>query len=52
MRLLLLLLGFIILMTGGIIGVHSTHAIVGLLMMFGGILMMLDSLPSRLERWL
>ena len=33
--------GFILLMLGVIVGVHSTHITVGILMMFGGLVSML-----------
>ena len=41
--------GFILLMLGVIVGVHSTHMTVGLLMMFAGIVSMLYFLPYYKE---
>ena len=41
--------GFILLMLGVIVGVHSTHMIVGLLMMFAGLISMLNFLPHYKE---
>jgi len=41
--------GFILLMLGVIIGVHTIHMTVGLLMMFAGIVSMLHFLPCYKE---
>jgi len=41
--------GFILLMLGVIVGVHSIHMTVGLLMMFGGLVSMLYFLPHYKE---
>ena len=47
--------GFILLMLGVIVGVHSTHITVGILMMFGGIVSMLYFIPEnkrdKLQDW-
>jgi len=50
MKLLGLLFGFISIMIGLIIAIHSTHHIVGLLITFGGFYMTLMSLPHYGER--
>ena len=41
--------GFILLMLGVIIGVHSQHTVVGVLLMFGGLVSMLHFLPYYKE---
>jgi heme/copper-type cytochrome/quinol oxidase subunit 3 len=41
--------GFILLMLGVIVGIHSVHMTVGLLMMFGGLVSMLYYLPHYKE---
>ena len=41
--------GFILLMLGVIIGVHSQHTVVGVLLMFGGLVSMLHFLPCYKE---
>ena len=47
--------GFILLMLGVIVGVHSTHITVGILMMFGGLVSMLYFIPEnkrdKLQDW-
>ena len=47
--------GFILLMLGVIVGVHSVHMAVGLLMMLGGLVSMLYFIPEnkrdRLQDW-
>ena len=40
-----ILTGFILLMLGLIIGVHSEHTVVGILVMFAGLMSMLNFLP-------
>ena len=37
--------GFILLMLGVIIGVHSDHKVIGVLIMFAGLMSMLNFLP-------
>jgi len=44
-----ILVGFILLMLGVIVGIHSEHITVGLLMMFAGIVSMLHFLPYYKE---
>ena len=39
--------GFILLMLGVIVGVHSAHITVGILMMFGGLVSMLYFIPEN-----
>ena len=41
--------GFILLMLGVIVGIHSIHTTVGLLMMFAGLVSMLNFLPHYKE---
>jgi len=41
--------GFILLMLGVIVGIHTIHMTVGLLMMFAGIVSMLHFLPYYKE---
>jgi len=41
--------GFILLMLGIIVGVHSEHTIVGVLIMFAGLVSMLNFLPHYNE---
>ena len=41
--------GFILLMLGVIVGIHSEHITVGLLMMFAGLVSMLNFLPHYKE---
>ena len=41
--------GFILLMLGVIVGIHSIHTTVGLLMMFAGLISMLYFLPYYKE---
>ena len=41
--------GFILLMLGVVIGVHSAHTIVGVLVMFAGLVSMLHFLPYYKE---
>ena len=47
--------GFILLMLGAILGIHSEHTTVGLLMMFAGIVSMLYFIPEnkkdKLKDW-
>jgi len=47
--------GFILLMLGVIVGVHSVHMTVGLLMMFGGLVSMLyfitENKRDKLQDW-
>ena len=50
MKLLGLLFGFIFIMIGLIIAIHSTYHIVGLLIFFGGFYTTLMSLPHYKER--
>jgi uncharacterized membrane protein len=40
-----ILAGFILLMLGVILGIHSEHTTVGILIMFGGLMQMLYCLP-------
>ena len=44
-----ILTGFILLMLGLIIGVHSEHTVVGVLVMFAGLISMLNFLPYYKE---
>ena len=44
-RLLGILAGFILLMLGLIVGIHSEHTTVGILIMFAGLVSMLNFLP-------
>ena len=44
-----ILVGFILLMLGVIVGIHSEHITVGLLMMFAGLVSMLHFLPYYKE---
>ena len=41
--------GFILLMIGLILGVHSEHTIIGILVMFAGLISMLNFLPYYKE---
>ena len=40
-----ILVGFILLMLGAILGIHSEHTTVGVLIMFAGLVSMLNFLP-------
>ena len=40
-----ILVGFILIMLGLILGVHSEHTVVGVLIMFAGLVSMLNFLP-------
>ena len=40
-----ILAGFILIMLGLILGVHSEHTVVGVLIMFAGLISMLNFLP-------
>ena len=40
-----ILVGFILLMLGLILGIHSEHTVVGILIMFAGLVSMLNFLP-------
>jgi len=44
-----ILSGFILLMLGLILGIHSEHTIVGILVMFAGLISMLNFLPHYNE---
>jgi len=44
-----MLAGFILLMLGLILGIHSEHTIVGILVMFAGLISMLNFLPHYNE---
>ena len=44
-----ILAGFILLMLGLILGVHSKHTVVGVLIMFAGLVSMLHFLPYYKE---
>ena len=44
-----ILTGFILMMLGLILGVHSEHTIVGILVMFAGLISMLNFLPHYNE---
>ena len=44
-----ILAGFILLMLGLIIGVHSEHTTVGVLVMFAGLVLMINFLPHYKE---
>ena len=47
-----ILVGFILLMLGAILGIHSEHTTIGVLIMFGGLMSMLYFLPYYKEyRW-
>ena len=41
--------GFILTMLGLLIGVHSEHTVVGVLVMFAGVVLMLNFLPHYKE---
>ena len=41
--------GFILIMLGLILGVHSEHTTIGILVMFGGLVSMLNFLPHYKE---
>ena len=41
--------GFILLMLGVILGIHSEHTVVGVLVMFAGLVSMLNFLPHYRE---
>ncbi len=45
-----ILAGFILLMLGLILGIHSEHTTVGILIMFGGLMQMLYCLPHY-SKW-
>ena len=44
-----ILAGFILIMLGLILGVHSEHIVVGVLIMFAGLVSMLNFLPHYKE---
>ena len=44
-----ILTGFILLMLGLILGVHSEHTVVGVLVMFAGVVSMINFLPHYKE---
>ena len=44
-----ILAGFILMMLGLILGVHSEHTTVGLLIMFAGLVLMINFLPHYKE---
>ena len=44
-----ILVGFILLMLGVIVGVHSEHTTIGILVMFAGLVSMLNFLPHYKE---
>ena len=44
-----ILVGFILLMLGVIVGVHSEHTTIGILVMFAGLISMLNFLPYYKE---
>ena len=44
-----ILSGFILLMLGLILGIHSEHTTVGLLIMFAGLVLMINFLPHYKE---
>ena len=44
-----ILAGFILIMLGLILGVHSDHKVVGVLIMFAGLVSMLNFLPHYKE---
>ena len=44
-----ILTGFILLMLGLILGVHSEHTVIGVLVMFAGVVSMLNFLPHYKE---
>ena len=44
-----ILAGFILLMLGVIVGIHSEHTTVGILIMFAGLVSMLNFLPYYKE---
>ena len=44
-----ILIGFILLMLGLILGIHSEHTTLGLLIMFAGLVSMLNFLPHYKE---
>jgi len=44
-----ILTGFILLMLGLILGVHSEHTVIGVLIMFAGVVSMLNFLPHYKE---
>ena len=44
-----ILAGFILLMLGLILGVHSEHTVIGVLIMFAGVVSMLNFLPHYKE---
>ena len=44
-----ILAGFILIMLGLILGIHSEHATVGILIMFAGLVSMLNFLPHYKE---
>jgi len=44
-----ILVGFILLMLGVIVGVHSEHTTIGILVMFAGLISMLNFLPHYKE---
>ncbi len=44
-----ILTGFILLMLGLILGVHSEHTVIGVLVMFAGVVSMINFLPHYKE---
>ena len=46
LRLLMVLLGFMVLMLGVILAIHTQHDILGLLMVFGGMASITEGLPN------
>jgi len=44
-----ILIGFILLMLGLILGVHSEHTVLGVLVMFAGVVSMINFLPHYKE---
>ena len=52
MKLLKLMIGFIFVIIGLLIAIHSTHHVVGLLLFFGGFYTTLINLPHYKERLL
>jgi len=44
-----ILAGFILMMLGLILGVHSEHTVVGVLIMFAGLISMINFLPHYKE---
>ena len=44
-----ILVGFILLMLGVFVGIHSEHTVVGVLIMFAGLVSMINFLPHYKE---